>query len=485
MENNVIRKTKIICTVGPATANKKVLKEMMQNGMDVARFNFSHGDYETFEKWFQNVDEVRKELDAPVATLLDTKGPEIRLGKFKDSKGVELKNGAEFTLTTEEVEGTIEKCSISYKGLPYEVKKGTTILINDGLISMVVKKVVGKDIICEVVEGGLVTDHKGVNVPNVPLQMPYLSEKDMQDLKFGAKMQFDFIAASFCRTAADIMYLRDFCHALGWNDVRIIAKIENNEGVDHLDDIIKEADGIMIARGDMGVEIPFEQIPAIQKMIIHKVFAAGKIVVTATQMLESMIQNPRPTRAEITDIANAVYDGTSALMLSGETAVGKHPVEAVKAMARIAKTTEQDINYSERFKKNPPKHNQTDITSAISHATVTTAHDLDAKAIITVTKSGNTARQISKFRPLCPIISATTSEKVRRQNNLSWGVIPVMCEEKSNTDELFEHAVDVALGTGVIKKEDIVVITAGIPLGESGTTNMLKAAVVDSNKDEK
>lgn len=469
-----LRKTKIICTIGPASCDKDVLRELMKSGMDVARFNFSHGEYETFEKWLKNVEEVREELGLPVATLLDTKGPEIRLGTFKNPNGVILKEGQAFTLTTDEIEGDEERCSVSYKGLVNDVKNGTQILINDGLIALEVQSVKDKDIICKVTDGGLVTDKKGVNVPNVSLALPYLSEKDMQDLKFGAKMGYDFIAASFCRTGADIVYLRDFCHALGWNDVKIIAKIENHEGVEHIDGIIKEADGIMVARGDMGVEIPFEQIPAIQKMIIQKVFQAGKIVVTATQMLESMINNPRPTRAEITDVANAIYDGTSAIMLSGETAMGKHPVEAVKTMALIAKTTEDDIDYVEKFEMLSPRGAKRDITSAISHATVTTAHDLNASAIITVTKSGTTARQISKFRPECPIISATTSDKVRRQNNLSWGVIPVMCEEKSNTDELFQHAVDVAVKTGIIGRGDVVVITAGIPLGQSGTTNMLK-----------
>lgn len=473
-----LRKTKIICTVGPSSNEKNVLSELMKAGMDVARFNFSHGEYNTFKKWYKNVVECRDELGLPVATLLDTKGPEIRLGEFKNKNGVVLENGQKFILTADDVLGDENRCSISYKGLPNDVKKGTQILVNDGLISLVVDCVKNNDIICNVIDGGLVTDRKGVNVPNVALSLPYLSDKDMQDLKFGAEMGFDFIAASFCRTAADIMYLRDFCHTLGWNDVRIIAKIENHEGIDHLDGIIKQADGIMVARGDMGVEIPFEQVPMLQKMIIKKVFEAGKIVVTATQMLESMITNPRPTRAEINDVANAIYDGTSALMLSGETAMGAHPVEAVKTMASIAKATEKDINYIGRFEKSAPKHDQTDITSAISHATVTTAHDLNAKAIITVTKSGTTARQISKYRPNCPIISATTSQKVRRQNNISWGVIPVMCDEKSNTDELLEHSVEVALKTGVIKKGDVVVITAGIPLGQSGTTNMLKATVV-------
>lgn len=477
--NNYRRKTKIICTIGPASCGESTLRELMLAGMDVARFNFSHGEYETFEQWFTTIEKVRKELNIPVATLLDTKGPEIRTGNFSDPNGICLDAGDEFILTTDDVLGTKEKCSISYKNLPRDVKKGTVILIDDGLISLKVKSVNNNDIICTVVEGGPITDRKGVNVPNVSLALPYLSEKDMQDLKFGAKMGFDFIAASFCRTGADIVYLRNFCHALGWNDVRIIAKIENNDGVENIDDIIREADGIMVARGDMGVEIPFEKIPSIQKVIIEKVFAAGKIVVTATQMLESMIKNARPTRAEITDVANAVYDGTSALMLSGETAMGAHPVETVKTMALIAKTAERDIDYVGRFEKFAPKHMPGDITSAISHATVTTAHDLNAKAIITVTKSGTTARQISKYRPHCLIISATTSKKVCRQNNLSWGVLPVMCEEKSNTDELFEHAVDVAKETGMIKKGDIVVITAGIPLGQSGTTNMLKVHEVE------
>lgn len=468
------RKTKIICTIGPASSDVETLEKLMKNGMNVARFNFSHGTYDAFEEWFNNVETAREKLDLPVATLLDTKGPEIRLGNFKNPNGVTIETGDEFTLTTDDVEGDEHRASVTFKGLPSDVKRGTKILINDGLIELEVQKVVGNDILCTVIDGGLLTNHKGVNVPNVPLAMPYLSQKDMQDLKFGAKMGYDFIAASFCRTAADIVLLRDFCHALGWNDVKIIAKIENREGVNNIDSIIKEADGIMIARGDMGVEIPFEQIPAIQKEIIHKVLVEGKIVVTATQMLESMVTNPRPTRAEITDVANAVYDGTSALMLSGETAMGAHPVEAVKTMDTIAKTTEQDINYVERFENSVRFHKAGDITSAISHATVTTALDLNAKAIIAVTKSGMTARQISKYRPTSLIISATTSKKVQRQSNLSWGVISVLCEEKSNTDELFDHAVDVAVNAGIVEEGDIVVITAGIPLGQSGTTNMLK-----------
>ena len=324
----------------------------------------------------------------------------------------------------------------------------------------------------------LLTNKKGVNVPDISLNMPYLSPADMQDLEFGASHDFDFIAASFVRTAGDVIYLRNFCQALGWNDVRIIAKIENMEGVNNIDAIIEEADGIMVARGDMGVEIPFERIPAIQKMIIRKVYSAGKVVVTATQMLESMITNPRPTRAEITDVANAIYDGTSAIMLSGETAMGAHPVEAVQTMASIAATTEEDIDYKVRFSNVYPAPLTKNITSAIGHATVTTAHDLGAAAIVTVTQSGTTARMISKYRPDVPIIGATTEEKVLHQLMLSWGVVPVRCVRQDNTDALFDHAVEVGRTTGLIHPDDIVVITAGIPLGASGTTNMLKVQTV-------
>ena len=468
-----MKKTKIICTLGPATDNEDVLKKMMMSGMNVARFNFSHGSFADHEKRFNEVVKLREELSVPVATMLDTKGPEIRLGNFENPQGVIIENGAEYMLTTREVAGNEKMCSISYKGLPAEVKPGSEILINDGLIKFTVKSVNASDIVCEVVDGGKLTDHKGVNVPNVNLAMPYLSAKDMSDLEFGAKMKFDFIAASFVRTAADIDYLRNFCNALGWTGVRIIAKIENMQGVDNIDDIINSADGIMVARGDMGVEIPFEQIPAIQKSIIKKVYEAGKVVVTATQMLESMITNPRPTRAEITDVANAIYDGTSAIMLSGETAMGMHPVEAVVTMAQIAVTTEKEIDYKTNFDKFTSRMSS-DITNAISHATVTTAHDLRAKAIVTVTKSGTTARMISKYRPDSLIVGATTSSAVYRQLALSWGVYPVMCKEKNNTDELFDHAIDVSMQSGYLKKGDLAVITAGIPLGQSGTTNMLK-----------
>ena len=441
----------------------------------MARFNFSHGDHSAHLARLTELRKIRDELNLPVAALLDTKGPEIRLGVFEDPNGVVLEPGQTFTLTTRECPGTKERAYVNYEGLPADVKKGVRLLINDGLISLTVDKVSDAEIVCTVVDGGKLTDRKGVNVPGVSLRMPYLSARDMSDLQFGKENDYDFIAASFVRNATDVNILRNYCDAIGWRDVKIIAKIENAEGVSNIDSIIAASDGIMVARGDMGVEISFEQIPAIQKMIIKKVYEAGKIVVTATQMLESMITNPRPTRAEITDVANAIYDGTSAIMLSGESAVGKHPVEAVKTMDLIARTAEEDIDYVRRFQNLRPDASEfKDITSAIGHATVTTANDLSASAIITVTKSGTTARMISKFRPQTMIIGATISEKAWRQLNLSWGVLPVMCEIKNNSDELFDHAVDVSLRCGAIKHGDTVVISAGVPLGISGTTNMLK-----------
>lgn len=472
-----MRKTKIICTMGPATDSRKILKDIILSGMNVARFNFSHVDYEAFKKRFELVVSLRDELNIPIATMLDTKGPEVRLGLFKDDKPVQIYSGDTYTLTTKEYIGDEKKCHVTHDKLPKDIKIGTKILINDGLISMKADKITDTDIVCTVIDGGILSNRKGVNIPGVKLSMPYLSERDMSDLEFGAKMGYDFIAASFVRSSADINYLRKFTQSLGWYTPRIIAKIENMDGVKNIDEIIEVADGIMVARGDMGVEIPFELIPSIQKELIKKGYMAGKQVITATQMLESMITNSRPTRAETTDVANAIYDGTSAIMLSGETAAGQHPVEAVKAMALIAETAEKNINYKKRFHTREVSHNS-DITNAISHSTVTSAHDLEAKAIITVTKSGKTARMISKFRPVCPIIACTTDEIVLRQLSMSWGVIPLMCDEKDNTDELFAHAVDVSLKSGNIKKGDLVVITAGIPLGTSGNTNMLKVTTI-------
>lgn len=471
-----MRKTKIICTLGPATEDDKVLRELMKEGMNVARFNFSHGDYEQHKKNLDRVKALREELGLPIAALLDTKGPEIRVKNFKDNK-IELKAGQTFTLTTREIEGDETAVAITYENLVNDISIGDRILIDDGLISMRVDRIEDKDIVCTVLNGGPVSNHKGVNVPNVHLSMPYVSEKDKEDIIFGVEQGFDFIAASFVRTAEDILEIRDILSRHNCNFINIIAKIENMQGVENIDEIIRVSDGVMIARGDMGVEIPFEDVPAIQKMIIRKVYNAEKIVITATQMLDSMMHNPRPTRAEATDVANAIYDGTSAIMLSGETAAGMYPVEALKTMVRIAERTEADIDLVKRFNRRESLVNP-DITNAIAHATCTTAMDLNATAIVTVTKSGTTARMISKYRPACPIIGCTPYENVWRQLNLSWGVLPLMVDMQMSTDDLFEHAIANAEKKGYVKQGEITVITAGVPLGVSGTTNLIKVHVV-------
>lgn len=471
-----MRKTKIVCTLGPATEDDNVLKSLMVEGMNVARFNFSHGDYEQHAKNLKRVEKFRKELNLPVATLLDTKGPEIRIGNFENGS-IELTKGQTFTLTTEEVMGTEEKVSVTYKNLIEDVKEGDRILIDDGLIELVVLKIEKKDIICQVQNGGTISNHKGVNVPNVELTMPFISQKDHDDIVFGIEQGFDFIAASFTRNAEDILEIRRILSEYNCDKINIIAKIENMQGVDNIDEIIRVSDGIMVARGDMGVEIPLEDVPVIQKKLIKKVYSAEKQVITATQMLDSMMKNPRPTRAEATDVANAIYDGTSAIMLSGETAAGQYPVEALKTMVRIAKRTEEDIDYVSRFKTRKNLQNP-DITNAISHATVMTAVDLGASAIVTVTKSGYTARMISKYRPNAPIIGCTTSETVYRQLGLSWGVTPLLISEKHQTDDLFQHSVDAAEKAHLVKQGEVVVITAGVPLGISGTTNLIKVHVV-------
>ena len=479
----MFRKTKIVCTLGPSTDKEGVLKRLIEEGMNVARFNFSHGDHEEQLGRLQMLQKLRKELKRPVAALLDTKGPEIRLRDFTDGK-VELKDGQTFTLTTDEIMGDAKRVSITYKNLPEDVKPGDRILIDDGLIGMEVKEIKvtsgakadkdgnkPKDIICQVLNGGVISNRKGVNVPNVELSMPYISEKDYGDIVFAVEHDYDFIAASFVRTADDVLAIRKILAEKGGEDINIIAKIENMQGVQNIDDIIRVSDGIMVARGDMGVEIPLEDVPVIQKMIIKKVYDAGKKVITATQMLDSMMKHPRPTRAEATDVANAIYDGTSAIMLSGETAAGMYPIEALKTMVRIAVRTEQDINYLQRFKMRKTMSNP-DVTNAISHATCTMA-----AAIITVTKSGRTARMVSKYRPNCPIIGGCLTEKIYRQLALSWGVIPLMIEEKTQAEELFDYAVDAAEAAGIISKGDVVVLTAGVPLGVSGTTNLIKVQV--------
>lgn len=471
-----IRKTKIICTMGPSTEKEGVLEKLMLAGMNVARFNFSHGDHEEQLGRLTKLRETRERLGLPVAALLDTKGPEIRLREFAEGK-VMLKAGQTFTLTTEEVVGDEKRVSISYKNLPKDVSVGTHILIDDGLIAMTVKEVTDTDIICEVINGGKVSNKKGVNVPNVELSMDYVSPKDYKDIVFAVKEDFDFIAASFVRTAADVKQLRDILHEHGGDQIKIIAKIENNQGIQNIDQIIEAADGIMVARGDMGVEIPIEEVPIIQKMIIKKAYHAGKVVVTATQMLDSMMSHPRPTRAEATDVANAIYDGTSAIMLSGETAAGDYPVEAVETMVRIALRTEADINYISRLRARNTNEKPS-ITDAISHTACLMAGDLNATSIVTVTKSGRTARMISKYRPQSPVIGGCISDKVCRQLNLSWGVIPLKIEEKQDADELFDHALERSKEAGLIQEGDTVVLTAGVPLGIAGTTNLLKAHIV-------
>lgn len=471
-----IRKTKIICTMGPSTEKEGLLEKLMLAGMNVARFNFSHGDHEEQLGRLTKLRETRERLGLPVAALLDTKGPEIRLREFAEGK-VMLKAGQTFTLTTEEVVGDEKRVSISYKNLPKDVSVGTHILIDDGLIAMTVKEVTDTDIICEVINGGKVSNKKGVNVPNVELSMDYISPKDYKDIVFAVKEDFDFIAASFVRTAADVKQLRDILHEHGGDQIKIIAKIENNQGIQNIDQIIDAADGIMVARGDMGVEIPIEEVPIIQKMIIKKAYHAGKVVVTATQMLDSMMSHPRPTRAEATDVANAIYDGTSAIMLSGETAAGDYPVEAVETMVRIALRTEADINYISRLRARNTNEKPS-ITDAISHTACLMAGDLNATSIVTVTKSGRTARMISKYRPQSPIIGGCMSDKVCRQLNLSWGVIPLKVEEKQDADELFDHVLERSKEAGLIQEGDTVVLTAGVPLGIAGTTNLLKAHIV-------
>lgn len=470
-----MRKTKIICTIGPASESEEKLRELMIAGMNVARFNFSHGSHEEHKKKFDRVIKISNELGIPVATLLDTKGPEIRLKDIEGGK-TELVAGQKFILTTEDILGNNEKVSITYKNLKNDISAGTTILIDDGLIEMVVDSIEETDIICTVVNGGPISNHKGVNVPGAVLSMPYISEVDRSDIMFGCDMGFDFIAASFVRCKEDILEVRKILDEHN-SHMKIIAKIENMQGIENLEDILTVSDGIMVARGDMGVEIPMEEVPVVQKRMIKMAEAEGKHVVTATQMLDSMIKNPRPTRAEVADVANAIYDGTTAIMLSGESAAGLYPVEAVKTMSQIAERAEQDIDYNSRMKRR--EHiDSFDVTTAISHATCTTAMDLKVAAIITVTISGFTAGMISRYKPNCPIIACSVSPRICRQLSLSWGVTPIWIARESTAEDLFDEAVRAAEEAGYIKKGDKVVLTAGVPLGVSGRTNMLRVVEV-------
>lgn len=472
-----MRKTKIVCTLGPSTDDEAVLRRLIEAGMNVARLNFSHGTHEEQKRRMDMVKKLRAELNKPVAILLDTKGPEIRTRDFEGGR-VEVKAGDFFTLTTRELLGDGTITSITYKDLYKDVQIGTHILIDDGLIELEVKSISDGDILCEVINGGFISNHKGINVPDVHLNMPYMSQTDIDDILFGIEQDVDFVAASFVRSARDVLEIRNLLDENGGKNINIISKIENSEGVNHIDDIIYVSDGIMVARGDMGVEIPGEEVPVIQKMIIHKVYNAGKQVITATQMLDSMIKNPRPTRAETTDVANAIYDGTSAIMLSGETAAGLYPVEAVETMVRIAERTERDIDYCKQFFHYDRKANQ-NVTDAVCHAACTTAIDLNAAAIVIVTKSGRSARNISKYRPNCNIIAGTTSDKASRQLNMSWGVTPIHIEEQKEIFGLFDHAVEAGKQQGLLKAGDTVVVGAGVPLGVSGNTNMLKVQVVE------
>ena len=470
-----MRKTKIICTLGPASESEEVIRELMLAGMNVARLNFSHGTHEEQRGKLERVKKVREELGLPVALLLDTKGPEIRTGEFEKGK-VELKKGQTFVLTTEDVMGNEGKVSITYKNLVKDVQPGDSILIDDGLIGLKVVKVTEKEIICSVENGGIISNKKGINVPGVELKMPFISKKDKDDIEFAVQEGFDYIAASFTRTADDILEIRRILEENHCDYIKIIAKVENDQGIKNVDEILRVADGVMIARGDMGVEIPLEEVPSIQKKLIRKAFETGKPIITATQMLDSMMKNPRPTRAETSDVANAIYQGTSAIMLSGETASGQYPVEALKTMVKIALRTEADIDYDERFKRRSIE-DRTDITNAVSHATCTTAVDLHAAAIITVTKSGRTVGMIAKHHPGCMIIGCCMDDYVCRQLNLYWGVQPLLLPKEENADALFNSAVTAAEDAGLVFRGDLTVLTAGVPLGVTGTTNLIKVQV--------
>ena len=470
-----MRKTKIICTLGPSTDKDGVLRELVANGMNVARFNFSHGSYEEHKGRLDNLKAIRAELGKPVAALLDTKGTEIRLKEFKN--GVEmLEAGQTFTLTTREVEGTKEICSITYKDLPQDVHEGGTIMLDDGLIKLRITSVTDTDIICEVLNSGKIKNKKGVNVPGVHLSMPYLSQRDRDDIIFGVQQGFDFIAASFVRTAQDVYDIRNLLNEYDSN-IRIIAKIENREGVNNIDSILAAADAVMVARGDLGVEIDFTELPGIQKSVIDRSFSFGKPIVTATQMLDSMMVNPRPTRAEISDVANAIYDGTSAIMLSGETAAGAYPVEALKTMSAIAERTENEVHYRDN-RLVDASNGQISVSDATAHAACLTAKDVNASAIVTVSESGNTARLLSKYRPAQPIIACVMNEQVQRQLAISWGITPLMMALAHSTDELIEMSTSLAKENGYLHDGELAVVTAGVPVGVSGTTNMIKIHMI-------
>lgn len=471
-----LKKTKIVCTLGPASEDEKILTQLIENGLNVCRCNFSHGSHEEHKSRMDLVKRVREKLNKPVAILLDTKGPEIRTGNFELPE-VLLEEGQKFTITMKDVMGTKDICTVSYKGLIDDVKSGDVILIDDGLVALRVKDIAGDDINCIVENSGIVKNHKGVNVPGVSINLPALTEKDVNDIKFGIEEGIDYIAASFVRKAADVVAIKEVLKNNNASHIEVISKIESQEGLDNIDEIIEVSDGIMVARGDLGVEIPTEEVPIAQKMMIKKCNKVGKPVITATQMLDSMMRNPRPTRAEVTDVANAIFDGTDAIMLSGETAAGKYPVEAVMTMSNIAKRTEQSLNYNERLKNK--KLQSITVTNAISLATCSTAMGLNASAIITFTSSGHTARMVSRFRPQCPIIATTQDEGVMRRLSLSWGVFPVAVDNVGNIDEMIHRSIESSMNKRYIKEGDLVVITAGAPIGVKGTTNLIKVETVE------
>ena len=472
-----MKKTKIICTIGPTSEKEEVLRQLMLAGMNVVRVNLSHGNHEEHKKRLETIKKVREELELPIGIMLDTRGPEIRIGNFKDNE-VHLEEGQHFTLTTRDILGDETIVNVSYEGLPKDVKSGDTILIDDGLIELDVIEIKEEtDIVCLVKNGGSVSDHKGINLPGIKVNLPAVTEKDYDDILFGIENGIDFIAASFIRKADNVLEIRKILEENGGEHIHIISKIENQEAVDNIDEILKVSDSIMVARGDLGVEITTEEIPILQKQLIRKCNEAGKPVITATQMLDSMIRNPRPTRAEVTDVANAIFDGTDAIMLSGETAAGKYPLESVKTMYNIAMKAESALDYKQIF-KTKSDINGVSSTNAISKATCTTAQDLGASAILTATSSGYTALAVSKFRPKAPIIAATTSETVMRRLSIVWGVYPVLSAESKSTDEVIDLSIHSALENDFIEQGDLIVITAGIPVGVSGTTNLIKVHTI-------
>ena len=476
----MLRKTKIICTLGPAVDSEDMIVALIKGGMNGARFNFSHGSHPEHLERLNRLKAVRDRMGSPVATILDTKGPEIRIKSF-ESKTVDLAAGEDFILTVDDVPGTAQRVSVTYPKLHEEVAPGQEILIDDGLVAMRVREIQGPDVVCQVENGGTLSANKSINIPGAHIQLPALTEKDVADIRFGVENDFDFIAASFVRRAADVEAVRQVLHDCGGDNVKIIAKIENQEGIDNLDEILNAADGVMVARGDLGVEIPAAKVPALQKQMIRMGLQAGKPVITATQMLDSMIRNPRPTRAEVSDVANAVYDGTSCVMLSGETAGGKYPVEALAAMLEIVTEAEASIDYWKRFQKQLVVTTSSNINDAITHTCCLTARDLNATAILAASSSGRTARMICRFRPACPVAALTMHEKTRRQLSICWGVIPFLTGEVNSTDRIFSLSAEVAVKEGLVQPGDTVVITAGVPLGQSGSTNLIKAQVIEDN----